>query len=163
MVIEDKKVVGMEYTLTLDDGEIADSSDGKEPLFFLQGFGNIIPGLEKALEGLKVGDEKEVKVPPKEAYGEFNEEAFQEIPRDAIPSDVPLEEGVMLELIDENGYFLPAIIAEVQDEIIVVDMNHPLAGQTLNFKVKIVEIREATEEELEHGHVHGAHGHGHDH
>jgi FKBP-type peptidyl-prolyl cis-trans isomerase SlyD len=159
MVIEDKKVVGMEYTLTLDDGEIADSSDGKEPLFFLHGFGNIIPGLEKALEGLKVGDEKEVKVPPKEAYGEFNEAAFQEIPRDAIPSDVPLEEGIMLELIDENGYFLPAIIAEVQDEIIVVDMNHPLAGQTLNFKVKIVEIREATEEELEHGHVHGAHGH----
>ncbi|HMN11547.1 MAG TPA: peptidylprolyl isomerase [Bellilinea sp.] len=151
--VKDDVVVSMEYTLTVD-GEIVDSSEGDDPLVFLQGHQNIIPGLEKALYGLKVGDSKAVSVEPEEGYGIRDEEEVLEVERKEFPEEIPLEPGVELDLRDDNGETLSATILEIGDELIVLDLNHPLAGKVLNFEVKIVDLREATEEELEHGHVH---------
>jgi FKBP-type peptidyl-prolyl cis-trans isomerase SlyD len=161
MKVELKKVVGIEYTLTLEDGEVADTNAGQDPLLYIHGFGGIIPGLEKALEGLSVGDKKQVTIEPKDAYGEVIEEAFQELPLNAFPKGVKLEEGLILQMVTEEGYPVPAIVDEVKEDSAVLDLNHPLAGRTLSFDVKVVEIRDASPEELEHGHAHGPHGHHH--
>lgn len=161
MNVGEKTAVGIEYTLYLDDGSVADSSEGGEPLYFLYGHGNIIPGLEKALTGLKVGDEKVVEIEPEDAYGEFHEEALQEVPRDAFPKDAQIEEGMQLALMDEDDNYIPAVVHEIHDDFIVMDLNHPLAGEKLKFNVKVVDVRTATEEELLHGHVHGVGGHHH--
>ena len=151
--VADNVVVSMHYTLTVD-GEIFDSSEGEEPIVFIQGFGNIITGLEKALYGLKVGDKKKVHVTPEEGYGEIDPEAIQKVPRDEFPSDIPLEKGVNLEMKDEDGEIFSAVIVEVYPDNIKLDFNDPLAGKNLEFDVEIVELRQASEEELDHGHVH---------
>lgn len=161
MKVEEKKVVGIEYTLTLEDGEVADTNVGQDPLLYIHGFGGIIPGLEKALEGLVVGDKKQVTIEPKDAYGEVDEDAFQELPLDAFPKGVQLEEGLILQMVTEEGYPIPAIVDEIKETTAVLDLNHPLAGRTLNFDVKVLEIRDASPEELDHGHAHGPHGHHH--
>jgi len=161
MKVEDKKVVGIDYTLFLEDGSIADSTEGEEPLYFLYGNANIIPGLEKALAGLSVGDEKIVDISAEDAYGEIDEDAFEEMPLKAFPSDAKMEKGMSFALIDEEDNHIPATVHEVGTETITMDLNHPLAGQKLKFNVKVVDIREASEEELSHGHVHGPDGHHH--
>jgi FKBP-type peptidyl-prolyl cis-trans isomerase SlyD len=163
MKVEDQKVVGIDYTLFLEDGSIADSTEGEEPLYFLYGNGNIIPGLEKALEGLAVGAEKTVEIEADDAYGGFDENAFEEMPLSAFPEDLKLEKGIPFALLDEEGNHIPAIVHEVGKETVTMDLNHPLAGQKLKFQVKVVDIREASQEELSHGHVHGPEGHGHHH
>ena len=152
--VQDGYVVSLEYTLTID-GEEIDSSIGGEPLEFLQGAGNIIPGLEKALYGMTVGQSKTVVVSPEEGYGEFDEEAMITVPRSEFPKEIPLELGLELEMNDEDGNPMSAFVAEIGKDEVTLDLNHPLAGDELHFDVKIVGLRPATDEELEHGHVHG--------
>ncbi|GJM42211.1 MAG: peptidyl-prolyl cis-trans isomerase [Ardenticatenaceae bacterium] len=161
LTIQKGMVVSIDYVLRLDDGEVVDASEG-EVLEYLHGYSQIIPGLEKALVGLTVGDSKKVVVPPKEAYGEINMEAFEIVPRTMFPDDMELEEGLELSLRDaETNEPFDASIAEVREKEVMLDFNHPLAGETLHFEVKIPAMRQATEEELTHGHAHGADEHDH--
>lgn len=153
-VIEDNLVVSMEYSLTVD-GELVDSADKSDPIEFIQGFGTVIPGLERELYGMKIGESKEVTVSPAEGYGEYDEEAIVEITRSEFPPEIPLEPGTEITVTDDDGEILEARIVKVDDTNITIDMNHPLAGKTLKFNVKIVALREATAEEIEHEHVHG--------
>jgi FKBP-type peptidyl-prolyl cis-trans isomerase SlyD len=152
-VVADDVVVSLEYTLTVD-GEVVDSTEGIEPISFLQGYENIIPGLERELYGLKIGDSKKVHVTAKDAYGEIDPEAVVEVPRKDIPKDIPLKPGVELQVTNEDGELLDAVIVSVSKEMVRLDFNHPLAGKDLNFAVTVVDLREAEPEELEHGHVH---------
>jgi FKBP-type peptidyl-prolyl cis-trans isomerase SlyD len=155
-------VVQLDYTLTLANGEIYDSSDETGPLEYIQGYGHIIEGLEEALYGMKVGEEKDVVVTPDVAYGEYEPENIQTMGRDEFPAEMELEAGMMIDLYDEEAdEEIEAVISEVDDESVVIDFNHPLAGETLNFHIKVVGVRPATAAELDHGHVHGS-GHGHD-
>jgi len=151
--VDKNLVVSMDYELTVDNAVI-DSSEENDPIVFLQGVGNIVPGLEKAIQGMKVGESKEVEVKAAEAYGEFDPENFIEVPKNEFPEDIPLVVGTEIGVNDENGDELTAFIEEVDLEKITLNFNHPLAGKDLHFKVKITDIREATAEELEHGHIH---------
>ena len=147
-------VVSLEYTLTVD-GEIIDSSEENGPIDYIQGHENIISGLERELEGMSVGESKKVNVKAKDAYGEYDPEATEEVPLDDFPKDIPLEVGVELAVEDEDEGPISAVIEEVGKDTVTLNFNHPLAGKDLNFDVKILSIRAATAEELEHGHVHG--------
>jgi FKBP-type peptidyl-prolyl cis-trans isomerase SlyD len=153
------QVVSMEYTLWVG-GEVLDTSDGQGPLQFLAGYGNIIPGLEQEMMGMKIGEEKEVTVAPADGYGEYDEAAFMDVPRKEFPDDMAIEEGLELSVSGDDGQAHYARIDEVGDDSVRLDFNHPLAGQELKFKVKVVALRAPTEEEMEHGHVHEA-GHHH--
>ena len=155
-------VVGLHYSLQLEDGQLIDSSEGLEPLYFLQGHGQIIPGLEQELYGMAVGDEKRVVVAPEHGYGEYRGDAQQVIDRDEFPPEVDLATGIPVELYDpDSGDTIDAFIAEIDDKEVVLDLNHPLAGKALYFDVQIVDVRPATASELDHGHVHqpGHHHH----
>jgi FKBP-type peptidyl-prolyl cis-trans isomerase SlyD len=161
LAVVDGTVVRIEYTLTLADGEVVDSSAEDGPLEFLQGAGEIIPGLEAALYGMSVGERKNLIVTPDLAYGEYEPDNFQVVPLDAFEDDVELEPGMALESFDEeNNEAIEGFISEIQPDGVVVDFNHWLAGETLHFDVKVVGVRPALPEELEHGH---AHGEGHQH
>ena len=151
-------VVTLEYTLRVN-GEVVDSSEGIEPIQFIQGQGQIIQGLEDELYGMELGDTKEVFVEPGDGYGEVDPENFADIARDQFPPEIPLEVGIELELKDEEGDLMDARIVAVDSENVRLDFNHPLAGEQLHFVVKVVGLRDATEEELAHGHVHGEHSH----
>ena len=159
MKIEDGQVVSMEYTLHVD-GEVVDTSVGHEPLEFIQGTGNIIPGLERELYGMVIGDNKKVSVVAADAYGERDPDAFAEVPRSEFPDEIPVEKGVEIQVRDESDNPMFARIDSFDDEIIKLDFNHPLAGKTLNFDVTIVALRGASPEELDHGHAHTS-GHHH--
>ena len=131
-----------------------DFSEPGDPIEFLQGHGNIIPGLEKAIDGMSIGESKEVFVKAADAYGEFDPDGFVEVPKSEFPEDIPMEIGVEITVNNDDGEELTAIIEEVSLDVITLNFNHPLAGKDLKFKVKITSIREATAEELEHGHIH---------
>ncbi|HEY9686676.1 MAG TPA: peptidylprolyl isomerase [Coleofasciculaceae cyanobacterium] len=151
-------VVSMNYTLTDMAGNILDASQG-QPLQYLQGKGNIIPGLEKALEGLKPGEQKKVTVQPAEGYGQHNPELIFSLPLAQFGGQQP-QPGMMVQLESPDGVVMATIVsADAQN--VNLDANHPLAGQVLNFDVEIVEVREASPEELTHGHPHGPGGHHH--
>jgi FKBP-type peptidyl-prolyl cis-trans isomerase SlyD len=152
-IVEDGVVVSMEYTLHVD-GELLDSSDGQGPLQFLAGYGNIIPGLEEEMRGMKIGDSKDVVVEPKNGYGEFDSEAFIKVPRTDFPKDMPMEVDTELTVRDEEGNSRYARVDSIEDDNVTLNFNHPLAGDELRFHVKVVALRDPTEEELEHGHVH---------
>ena len=156
--VQDGQVVSMEYTLRVD-GEVLDTSVGHEPLEFLQGAGNIIPGLEQELYGMAVGESKNVIVQPDDGYGILDPDAFVDVPREQFPADIPLEVGVEIQVTDENGTPMNARIDAVSDDSVKLDFNHPLAGKELHFDMKIVGLRPATEEENEHGHSHNGHHH----
>lgn len=158
MNIEKNKVVSIDYTLTLDDGKVLDSSSGKEPLIFIQGLGHIIPGLESALDGRKSGDAFQVKIEPVNAYGDYNDQLVQSIPRSYFESGVEITPGMQFSSEENDGY---VTVIEVHNDKIVVDGNHPLAGLVLNFDIRVTDVRDAKKEELEHGHVHGPGGHHH--
>ena len=160
-VVADNTVVSLEYKLTVA-GEIVDSTDDSDPLEFLQGHKNIIPGLEKELYGMSIGDKKTVRVSAKDAYGELDPEAFVDVPRDEFPPDIPLETGVQIQVRDMQGGLMDAVIEKIGDDVVQLNFNHPLAGEDLNFEITIADLRQATPEELEHGHVHGLHGHDED-
>lgn len=150
-------VITLEYSLTVD-GEVVDSSEENGPIDYIQGHGNIIPGLENALLGMKVGESKKVDVQAKDAYGEYDPEAIEEIPLSDFPDDIPLEVGLELAVDDEETGPTTAVIEEVTKESVTLNYNHPLAGKDLHFDAKIKAIRAATAEELEHGHVHDEEG-----
>ncbi|MCT2529564.1 peptidylprolyl isomerase [SAR92 clade bacterium H921] len=161
MTIKENSAVSFHYTLTDDDGQTLDSSAGKDPLAYLHGAGNIIPGLENALAGKKIGDSMVVAVTAAEGYGEVQQELIQEVPRDAFQGVDSIEVGMQFEAQTGQGGSVPVTVTAVTEELVTVDGNHPLAGKNLNFDVSIESVREATEEELEHGHVHGAGGQEH--
>lgn len=151
--VADDVVVSIDYTLTVE-GEVVDSTEGDEPLAFLQGHQNIIPGLESELSGMKIGESKTVVVPPSQAYGEIDPENIIDVPRSEFPTEIPLEPGVELEVKNADGEVLSATIASVNEDTVKLDFNHPLAGKELTFEVTVVDLRAPTEEELAHGHVH---------
>jgi len=153
-------VVSMEYTLHVENEEI-DSSKGQDPLQFLVGYGNIISGLEREMMGMKVGESKDVVIPPAEGYGEFDEDAFMSVPRDAFPKDMSIEEGVELSVRDDSGQSRYARVETIEGDSVTLNFNHPLAGDELHFNVKVTSLREPTAEELEHGHVHQGDEHHH--
>lgn len=146
--VVDGQVVSLDYTLRLDDGEVIDTSTGRGPLEFVQGQGQIVPGLEQALYGMSVGDEKDVAVTPAEGYGERDPDALQAVSRDIFPPDVTLEPGIAFRMHDGKGRTFVTYVADVQPEEVVLDFNHPLAGETLYFHVKISALRPATDEDL---------------
>ena len=154
--VADRQVIVMEYTLQVD-GETIDTSAGHGPIEFIQRQGNIIPGLEQALYGMAVGESKAVVVAARDGYGELGREAHMEVPRDQFPEDLPMEVGAQLELHDEAGQPMVARIDQVGVSTVRLDFNHPLAGKELHFAVKIAGLRPATDEELDHGHVHSEH------
>ena len=158
MNISHNTVVAIDYTLTNDEGEVLDSSSGRAPLYYLHGYGNIIPGLENALAGHTAGESLAVTVAPADGYGEHDPEKLQAIPRQNIPPHIPLEPGLQLTGRDQHGNTLPLWVFEVREDVVLVDGNHPLAGETLHFAVEIREVRAASSEELAHGHVHGPGG-----
>ena len=139
-VIENGKKVKFDYTLIVNE-DVIDTSKGKAPLEYVQGAGQIIPGLEKQMEGMMVGDEKTVTVLAEDAYGPVNDEAFQEIPKTMFPPDFNIQIGLVVPLQDNEGKTVPAIIHEDKDEVVVFNFNHPLAGKDLTFAVKIVDIQ----------------------
>jgi len=141
-VVKDGMLVSMEYTLKGTDGKVIDSSKGKEPLKYVHGQKSMIPGLEKELTGMKVGSEKNVTVKPEDAYGPRNPNAVQEIPKEKIPPNA-LKVGAVLQGQDDQGRPMLARIQEIKDKAVVIDMNHPMAGKTLVFNIKIVDIQPA--------------------
>lgn len=158
MQVAKNKVVSIDYTLKDDAGEVIDSSEGYEPLFYLHGHDNIVPGLESALEGKQAGDKVQVSVSPAEGYGERDDSLQQVVPREAFQGVEDLEVGMQFRAESDEGQQIVTIMA-VDGDNVTVDGNHPLAGETLNFDVTVVEVRDATADELEHGHVHGPGGH----
>jgi FKBP-type peptidyl-prolyl cis-trans isomerase SlyD len=160
MQIEKHKVVTLDYTLTDNAGKVIDSSDNGQ-FAYLHGAGNIIPGLEKALNGKTAGHEETVNVEPADGYGERDASKMAEISRDMFPSDIEIAPGMPFEAQGPDGQTLMITVVKVDGDQVTVDANHPLAGETLNFDVKVVDVRDATDEEISHGHVHGPGGHHH--
>ena len=140
--IQEGSIVSVEYTLTDDDGKVIDTNVGKEPLTFMQGAGQIVSGLEKELQGLKPGDQKKVRVKPEDGYGMPNRDAFQEMPRETIPVEAQ-KPGVTLMAKAPDGRTMPIRVHEIKEKTVIVDLNHPLAGKTLNFDVTIKDIKAA--------------------
>lgn len=154
------KVVSFHYTLKDNKGEVLESSHGDEPLSFLEGSGQIIPGLEKAMQGMQLGDKKSVEVKAQEAYGDRDLELILQVPREQIPKpDVTV--GDRFHAGTEQGHSQVVVVTAVSDTHVTVDANHPLAGQDLQFDVEVTAVRDATPEEVEHGHAHGPDGHHH--
>jgi FKBP-type peptidyl-prolyl cis-trans isomerase SlyD len=155
MVIGDKKVVRIDYTLKNAGGEVLDTSEGGEPLSYLHGAHQIVPGLERELAGMQAGDSKDVVVAPEDAYGSVDPQGIFGVPRTAFPDEAELNVGDTFMGEDDQGGAVPVRVVEVRDDTIIVDANHPLAGETLYFHVDVREVRDATLEELMHGHAHG--------
>ena len=157
MNIEKNVVVAIDYTLTDNDGVVIDTSTGREPLKYLHGTGALIPGLEKELEGKIVGDKLDVAIKPEDGYGMRNEQMLQTVPREHFGHVPDLQVGMQFQANSKHGPIMVTIV-KVDEKEVMVDGNHPLAGVILNFKVEVKEVREATADELSHGHVHGEGG-----
>jgi FKBP-type peptidyl-prolyl cis-trans isomerase SlyD len=153
-MVHDGAVVSLAYTLRLANGDVIDFSEQDDPLQYLHGAENIIPGLERELTGLQVGDSKEVEVPPEEGYGVYDPKDVEVIDRTMLPKNMPLKLGMVLEITDDEGNLSEAIVREISPKNVTLDFNHPLAGQKLFFSVEVIGVRDATEEELAHGHPH---------
>jgi FKBP-type peptidyl-prolyl cis-trans isomerase SlyD len=162
MLISRNKVVRFDYTLTDDTAHVLDSSEGGEPLTYLHGNGNIIPGLETALEGKRAGESLSVRIAPAEAYGERDDGLVQSVPREMFEDSDGIEVGMQFQSGDPDGNTRIVTVVGTDAASVTVDGNHPLAGVPLNFAVTIVEVRDASGEELAHGHVHGPGGHQHE-
>jgi FKBP-type peptidyl-prolyl cis-trans isomerase SlyD len=160
MQVSNQKVVMIHYTLTDDEGEKLDSSMGGEPLAFIQGLGNIISGLENALKGRVKGDRFKVSIDPEEGYGPHDKEKIQPVPRSAFEGVEEVMPGMQFQAQTPEGVQLVTVVDVAGDEVIL-DGNHPMAGMTLHFDVEVMDVRDATPEEIEHGHVHGPGGHHH--
>jgi len=160
MHIAERTVASFHYTLTNDAGDVLDSSEGREPLTYLHGAGNIVPGLEEKMAGHVVGDTFTVDVHPIDGYGEYVAELVQGMPRESFEGIDDLAVGMQFQAQTQHG-MIPVVITGIEGDTVTVDGNHPLAGKTLHFAVEITEVREASVEEALHGHVHGAGGHHH--
>ena len=161
MKIASNKVATLHYTLKDDKGALIESSVGNEPLTYIHGISNLIPGLEDKLEGKTVGDKLSVVIPPEDAYGERDEELIEEVEKSEFDEGEELEVGKEFQYDDEEGNVYHVRVVKIDDKMVTIDGNHPLAGQTLAFEVEVLGVRDATKDELEHGHVHGAGGHSH--
>lgn len=162
MQIANNSVVSIDYTLTNDSGAVLDSSNGQPPLVYLHGGGGLIPGLEQALTGKSTGAALKVTVPPEQAYGLRDEELVQEVPHTAFAGH-SVQPGMQFRAENKEGASRVVTVVGVTPQSVRIDANHPLAGQTLHFDVKVVGVRTATAEEIQHGHAHGADGHHHHH
>src|SRR4051812_1510585 len=160
MQIANQSVVTIDYTLTDEEGEVLDTSQGQEPLVYIQGTESIIPGLEEALLGKSAGDSLKVTIAPAQGYGDRDEQLVQEVPRERFPASGEITVGMRFHAQGTGGSHVVTVVG-VDDKNVTVDANHPLAGVTLSFDVKVLEVREATSDELKHGHVHGKGGHEH--
>jgi FKBP-type peptidyl-prolyl cis-trans isomerase SlyD len=147
-------VVTIHYTLRNAHGEDIDTTRDGDPVPYLHGSGNIVPGLEAGLEGHRVGEQLTIAVEPDQGYGDHDPEGVQAVPRDTFPDDVELEVGMRFVTEGPDGELIPVEVKSIEEDTVEIDLNHPLAGQSLSFEVTIVELREATEEEREHGHAH---------
>ncbi len=153
-VVDAKKVVGIEYVMSLDDGEIIDSTQGS-PFVFLYGVGEIFPKLEEAMKGMQVGEEKDVVLEPDDAFGDYDPEAVQVIPQAYFGDEEPIV-GMQYYAHFEEGNEIPFFVKDVKDGNVTIDFNHPLAGKKIHFHIKVVSVRDASPEELDHGHAHHA-------
>jgi FKBP-type peptidyl-prolyl cis-trans isomerase SlyD len=160
MAVAQDSVVTIHYTLKDDAGEILDSSVGAEPLAYLHGHGNLVPGLERELEGKQTGDKVNVTVQPAEGYGDYDKSLVQRVPRRALQGIANIRVGLRLQTQTEQGP-RTVVVTGVMGDMVTLDGNHPLAGKALNFEVEVTDVRPATEEELSHGHVHGPDDHHH--
>jgi FKBP-type peptidyl-prolyl cis-trans isomerase SlyD len=160
MAIAQDSVVTLHYTLKDDTGEVLDSSSSGEPLAYLHGHGNLVPGLERELTGKNTGDKLSVKISPADGYGEFDKALIQRVPRRALKGIKNINVGMRLHAQTPQGP-QAVTVTQVQGDMVTLDGNHPLAGKNLNFDIEITDVREATAEELEHGHVHGPGDHHH--
>ena len=161
MTIQHDKVVTLHYHLTNREGEVIESSRGSEPLTYLHGTGIILSSLEHALTGLDVGATKIVELAPADAYGEHEATKVETLPREVFEQVPNLEIGMLLEGQDPNGQTFTVHVTDIGEDTVVIDANHPLAGETLTFAIEVLAIRDATADELTHGHVHGDGGHQH--
>lgn len=148
LIVADGVVVNLDFTLQLDDEQIIDTSEGQEPLVFLQGYSQIMPALQQAIIGMSVGDEKDVVVAPADGYGERDSDAFELVPLDTFPPELTLTLGMGLKLRDQMGQVHKVHVSDIRPDGVMVDFNHPLAGETLYFHVKIAALRAATPKEL---------------
>lgn len=160
MKISNNMAVSIHYTLTNDAGEVLDSSSGKEPLSYLHGSHGIIPGLEEQLEGKSIGDSFKATIAPENGYGTYSEELIQTVSLKQFQDPSQVQVGAQFH-VQAGEQVQVATITSVEGEDVTLDLNHPLAGETLHFDVSVEAIREATQEELDHGHVHGEGGHNH--
>ncbi len=154
MKISNQCVAAIHYTLTDDEGTQLDSSQGQEPLVYLHGSGNLVPGLEKELEGKETGDTFQVAIEPSSAYGEVDSRLIQDVPRSVLADIEGLQVGMRLQSQTQDGQLQTLVVDAIGEEAVTLNANHPLAGMTLHFDVTIESVREATEEEIAHGHVH---------
>lgn len=161
MQIAKNTVVSLDYSLTNDQGQELDKSSNGD-FAYLHGASNIIPGLEEALAGKSSGDELSVSIPPEQAYGERNDALVQDVSRDMFPASEQVEVGKQFHAQSPDGHPVIITVVNVDGDNVKIDGNHPLAGETLNFQVKVVDVREASEEEIAHGHAHGPGGHHHE-
>jgi FKBP-type peptidyl-prolyl cis-trans isomerase SlyD len=159
--VADGMVVTFDFTLRLNDDEVADTTQGQMPLRFVVGQGQLLPALEDAMIGMVAGEQRQITIEPVDAYGEWDEDALEEVAISELPDGAELEEGAALEVTDSEGETYEATVYEINKDTVVLDYNHPLAGETLQFDVKVVDIRPATASELAHGHVHSGDGHVH--
>ncbi len=154
MKIGENSVVSIDYTLKGDDGTVIDTSEGRDPLSFIYGIGAIIPGLEKELDGKTAGDSFAVTIAPEDGYGQYDEARMVEVPKEQIEGADGMTEGVQVQAQREDGGIEILTVASIGEKSVTLDGNHPLAGMNLHFNVDVKDVREATKEELEHGHVH---------
>lgn len=160
MQIAEKKVVGIHYKLTNEAGEVLDSSENAQPLLFIHGIGMLIPGLENALTGKATGDKMQVTVQPEDGYGVRDQGLVQQVPKAQFDESEEIQVGMQFQVETQEGAIV-VTVTEIGDDTVTIDGNHPLAGMVLNFDVSVEEVRDATQEELDHGHVHGPGGHEH--
>lgn len=160
-MIKSGKVVNLAYTLKSSEGELLDRADAKDPFTYLHGASQIVPGLENALNGLKTGDKKQVTVAAAEGYGEVDPGLKLVVKKSQFPKGAELEAGMQFETQTPDGHGVVFTVEAIEGENVRIDGNHPLAGQTLHFDVEVLGVRDATEEEVEHGHAHGGDGHHH--
>ncbi len=161
MPIERNKVVTLNFTLTDDDGNLLDSTDNGGAFSYITGNNMILPKLEEAVNSMIIGTKKQLKFEAKDGYGIYNEDAVQVVGKENFPEDFVLEAGMEYMASNPDGVQMPFIITSINGEEVTIDFNHPLAGKNLNFDVELVDVRDATAEELAHGHIHGPDGHHH--
>ena len=158
MAIGQNKVVTMNYTLKDNQGNILQTTDNREPFQFMSGSKQILPKLEQEIDEMIIGSKKNVKIAAKEAYGEYTDQAIQQVKKENFPKDVELKIGMEFVANSPEGQQMPFVVKEIKNEEVTVDFNHPLAGKDLEFDVELVDIRDATLEEMQHGHIHGPGG-----